>query len=64
MTMISREIKRSKLHRSCNHAFTADPIRDPSDKRVILRSRMVEWAGKRTYQLQHCKLCGVGKLIR
>lgn len=61
-TMINREVKRGKLVRDCQHDFTADTIRDPADKRVVLRSRTVIWADDKAYLLKHCVLCGMGKL--
>jgi len=63
-SMISREIRHAKLRKLCgdNHDFTDQPFRDPADRRVILRPRIVQF-GDDDYYMLMCRNCGVGKFM-
>lgn len=63
MSMTSREAKRQKLIKKCgeNHDFTNQSFRDPTDQRVILRPRVVQF-GDDYYLMLICRKCGMGKL--
>ena len=52
--MIEREVKRSKLYKTCKHELSRIPVSDPVDHRHVLRPDRWE-----DYDLLPCKLCGV-----
>jgi len=61
MTMIEREVKRSKLMKNCEHDFTDQPFRDPVDRRYWLRPTPIQF-GDTVYRSVRCRKCGATEL--
>ena len=63
--MISREVKRVKFMRACgdNHDFTDKPIRDPVDRRRILKPQLHQNLFDGLYDMVVCRSCGIFKAV-
>lgn len=63
--MVSREVKRVKLIKACgdNHDFTDKPIRDPVDRRRILKPQQHQKLFDGLYDMVVCRNCGTFKAV-